>query len=208
MVNDEHQQYSYTFFVQFFLQPLKAYTILNSLQVPALRHQSDVNSCCVIDETRLLIGLDDCLLCCDLDICTYRRLTSSKRILQCCYSSNDQLVVVLAGKQKHIKLIPIRGLDNDDTEWIKIPETKGATLFALANSSNTTYICVAIKKTLIVYEITRKRVRYTLWREILSPMIIQTLSLVGSRVVIGTKSSFVVYQIENRELPPLCKLSH
>lgn len=190
-----------------FLQPLKAYTVLNSLQIPALRHQNDVHSCCVVDETRLLIGFDDCLLCCDLDISTYRRLTASKRILQCCYSPNDQLVIILAGKQKHIKLIPVRGLDSDDIEWIKIPETKGASTFALANSPTTTYICVAIKKTLVVYEITRKRIRYTSWREIQSSMAIQTLSIVGTKVVIGTKSSFVAYQIEKRESPPLCEFT-
>ncbi|XP_015791530.1 serine/threonine-protein kinase Genghis Khan [Tetranychus urticae] len=183
--------------------PLKAHTVLNSYQISALRHHNDINSCCVIDETRLLIGCDDCLLCCDLDICTCRRLTNSKRIVQCHYSPNDQLVIVLAGKQKHIKLIPIRGLDNDGIEWIKIPETKGANLFAVANLPTTTYVCVAIKKTLLIYEITRKRVRYNLWKEIQLPLMIQTLSIVDNMVSIGTKSSFVVYQINNREQPPL-----
>ena len=96
-------------------------------------------------------------------------------------------------------------MDYDNTEWIKIPETKGATTFSISNLTNSAYICVAIKKTLQIYEITRKKNRYSFWREIQMPLNIQTLCVIDYLVAVGTISNFIVYHITNREEPPLCK---
>lgn len=183
--------------------PLRVYPLMTSFQLPALRHPNNINCCCIIDVTRLLIGCEDCLICCDLDIHSYRRLTNSKKIVLCSYSSTDQLVVVLAGKQRHIKLIPTRGLDEDNIEWIKVTETKGATTFVIVPLPTDTFICVAIKKTLLIYQVNRKKTRYTFWREIQMPLNIQTLTCHDNMIAVGTNSNFVVYAVNNREQPPL-----
>ncbi|XP_054154350.1 serine/threonine-protein kinase Genghis Khan-like [Oppia nitens] len=183
---------------------LRAHTILTTVQLSFLRHHNNINCCLVIDETRLLIGCDDALLCCDLDIHSYHRLTNSKRIQQLAHSPTEQLVICLAGKQRQIKLIPIRGLDNESIEWIKIPETKNATTFALVSTNTANYICVAIKKTLILFEITRKKCRYSFFREIQMPLNIQTLNTCKtSSIAVGTASNFVVYNLNQRDSPPL-----
>lgn len=186
------------------LQPLSVHSLLTSLQLPVLRSHNTVNCCCIIDSTRLLIGCDECLLCCDLDTHTYKKLTNSKKILSSSYSQQDQLVVVLAGKQRHIKLIPTKALDVH-TEWIKVPETKGATCFVLVTLPNETYICVAIKKTLLIYQVNRKKSRYVFWREVQMPLNIQTLTSHKNMIAVGTNSNFVVYHVKNREQLPLCK---
>lgn len=178
---------------------------MTTFQLNALRHHNNINCCCVIDATRLLIGCDDSLLRCDLDIQTYRRLTNSKKILMCSYSPGDQLIVLLGGKQRHIKLVPTRGLDHDGTDWIKVTETKGATTFVLSTVNGQTFICVAIKKTLLIYEITRRKNRYSFWREIQMPLNIQTLDCHHNMIAVGTNSNFVVYHVNNREQPPLCE---
>ncbi len=74
------------------------------MQLSALRHHNNIHCCIVIDETRLLIGCEDALLCCDLDIRSYHRLTNSKRIQQLSHSPSEQLIVSLAGKQRQIKV--------------------------------------------------------------------------------------------------------
>jgi hypothetical protein len=74
------------------------------MQLSALRHYNNIHCCIVIDDTRLLIGCDDALLCCDVDIHSYHRLTNSKRIQQLSYSPSEQLIVSLAGKQRQIKV--------------------------------------------------------------------------------------------------------
>lgn len=187
------------------MQPLRVFPEMTSFQLPALRHHNNIHCCCVIDSTRLLVGTDDCLLCCDVDIHSYRRMTNSKKILLCSYSPQDQLVVVLAGKQRHIKLIPTRGLDHESTDWIKVTETKGATTFVLVNLETETFICVAIRKTLLIYQVNRKKTRYTFWREVQMPLNIQTLTCHNNRIAVGTNSNFVVYHVNNREQPPFCE---
>lgn len=189
-------------------QPLHVHSLLTTFQLPPLRHYNTVNCCCVIDSTRLLIGCDDCLLCCDLDIQAFKRLTNSKKILAASYSHQDQLVVVLAGKQRHVKLIPTRGLDHENIEWIKVTETKGATCFVLVSLPSDTFICVAIKKTLLIYQVNRKKTRYTFWREVQMPLNIQTLTSHKNMIAVGTNSNFVVYHVNNREQPPLCKFQN
>lgn len=179
---------------------------MTSFQLPSLRHHNNINCCCLIDSSRILIGCEDSLVCCDLDIQSYRRLTASKKIVLCSYSHQEQLVVVLAGKQRHIKLIPTRGLDQDSIEWIKVAETKGATTFVLVNLPDATFICVAIKKQLQVYQINRKKTRYTFWREVQMPLNIQTLNSHDNMIAVGSNSNFVVYHVNNREQPPLCEL--
>lgn len=124
------------------------------------------------------------------------------------YSHQDQLVVVLAGKQRHVKLIPTRGLDHENIEWIKVTETKGATSFVLVTLPTDTFICVAIKKTLLIYQVNRKKTRYTFWREVQMPLNIQTLTSHKNMIAVGTNSNFVVYHVNNREQPPLCKLKN
>lgn len=114
-------------------------------------------------------------------------------------------LIILIEKQ----LIPIRGLDNENIEWIKIPETKNATTFALVSTNSTNYICVAIKKTLLLFEITRKKCRYSFSREIQMALNIQTLNSCKTNLIaVGTASNFVVYNLSQRESPPLCMYSY
>lgn len=186
---------------------LKSFKLLNSVQLPLLRNFSNINCCCLIDETRILLGTEDGLVCCDLDIQVYRKIAKTNKVLLAEYSPSDQLIVVLSGKHRKIKLLPTKGLDHDNTEWVKLDETKGANLFKVCNQPQnaTTLVCVAIKKTLSIYEIVRKKSRYCLYREIQSALNITSLSCSANNdlIGIGSNSNFIVYHLTNREFPPL-----
>jgi serine/threonine-protein kinase MRCK len=73
-----------------------------------------------------------------------------KKVYQLEYVVEEQLMVVLSGKQRHVRLIPVRALDGDDVEWIKVAETKGCITFAtgvMRRSAQLVYcLCVAIKR--------------------------------------------------------------
>lgn len=73
-----------------------------------------------------------------------------KKVYQLDYVVEEQLLVVLSGKQRHLRLIPVRALDGDDVEWIKVAETKGCITFAtgvMRQSPQLGYcLCVAIKR--------------------------------------------------------------
>lgn len=107
---------------------LKPFKLLNSVQLPLLRNFMNINCCCLIDETRLLLGTEDGLVVVELDIQVYRKIVKTNKVLLAEYSPKDQLIVVLSGKHRKVKLLPTKGLDHDNTEWVKLGETKGKVL--------------------------------------------------------------------------------
>lgn len=66
------------------------------------------------------------------------------------YIYEEQLLVVISGKQRHVRLVPIRALDGDDTEWIKVAESKGCSVLTVGPiplpEPHTFCLCIAVKK--------------------------------------------------------------
>ena len=52
------------------------------------------------------------------------RVGDGKKIYQVEYLQEEQLIIVLAGRHRQMRLIPIRALDQTETEWIKVADTK------------------------------------------------------------------------------------
>ncbi|RXG67109.1 Serine/threonine-protein kinase Genghis Khan, partial [Armadillidium vulgare] len=121
----------------------------------------------VIDTDRILLGAEEGLFC------KFLRIGDGKKIVNLEYIAEEQLVIVIAGRQRQVKLIPVRALGGDDVEWLKVPETKGAITLTsgkvrTGSTPNMTYcMCVAVKRQIIIYEINRARVRHHLFRSIL-----------------------------------------
>ena len=88
-------------------------------------------SACLIDRDRLVLGTDDGLFCVDLDRDEICRIGDGKKLHQVEYIPEEQLIIALAGKQKQMRLIPVKALDQPhETEWIKLADTKGCIVFA------------------------------------------------------------------------------
>lgn len=106
-------------------------------------------SAAIIDPDRIVLGAEEGLYCIDLDRSEIAKIGEGKKIFQMEYISEEHLLVVVSGKQKYVRLVPIRALDGDDTEWIKVAESKGCsvlTVGALATAPMKFCLCVAIKK--------------------------------------------------------------
>lgn len=125
-------------------------------------------SAAIIDPDRVVIGAEEGLYCVDLDrtglyfcnssnnsifvnliIVEIGRIGEGKKIYQLEYISEEHLLVVVSGKQRHVRLVPIRALDGDDTEWIKVAESKGCSTLAIGavlHAPLTFSLCVAVKK--------------------------------------------------------------
>lgn len=187
---------------------LAPYQVLTTAQLNQLRNSAAVHCCSSTEDgTKILIGTDESLLCCYMDLKAFHRLPKGKKLLKLEVIEVEQLIVVMSGRQRHIKLIPMRALESDTVQWIKMPETKNATTFVVHNDLPGSYICVAVKKSLYVYEITRRKFRYAPWREIQSNAIIQTLNVSGPLVGVGTCSNFHVHNILSRDGAPLYLIS-
>ena len=81
------------------------------------------------------------------------RVGESKRIYQIEYIAEEQLLVVICGKQHHVRLVPVRALDGDDVEWLKVADTKACTSFTTGllrpvhGTQAAVYcLCVAVKR--------------------------------------------------------------
>lgn len=187
---------------------LSAYSVMTPTQLNILRNFNSVHCCALVEEgPKLLLGTDESLVCCYLDLKAYHRLPKGKRVLKLDVIESEQLIVVMSGRQRHIKLIPMRALESDTVAWIKMPETKSATTFVTQKNLPGSFISVAVKKSLYVYEITRRQYRYAPWREIQSNATIQTLNAAGSLISVGTCSNFHVHNILSRDGPPLYLIS-
>lgn len=183
---------------------LASYSVMTATHLNQLRNISTIHCCAIVIEgPKLLIGTDEALICCYIDLHAYHRLPKGKRVLQLETLENEQLIVTMSGRQRHIKLIPMRALESDTVAWIKMPETKNATTFVIHKNLPGSFISVAVKKSLYVYEITRRQFRYAPWREIQSNATIQTLNVSGSLISVGTCSNFHVHNILSRDGPPL-----
>ena len=106
----------------------------------------------VVDRDRILLGAEEGLFCIDLENCEIAKIGDNKKIVSLEYIGEEQLVMVISGRQRQVKLIPVRALGGDDVEWIKVSETKGAISFTTGKfrtptSNNWTYcLCVAVKR--------------------------------------------------------------
>lgn len=77
------------------------------------------------------------------------RIGEGKKIFQLEYISEEHLLVVVSGKQRQVRLVPIRALDGDETEWIKVAESKGCSVLTVGpvlKAPLTFCLCVAVKK--------------------------------------------------------------
>ncbi|CAF4400534.1 unnamed protein product, partial [Adineta steineri] len=76
-----------------------------------------------------------------------------KKVYQLSLISNNQLLVILSGKERMIRIKSVEHLLNHSESPFdsKIPETKNATLFTIEPVSLT--LCVAIKNCLCIYKI-------------------------------------------------------
>ncbi|XP_012530342.1 serine/threonine-protein kinase Genghis Khan isoform X1 [Monomorium pharaonis] len=163
----------------------------------------NVMSGAIIDPDRLVIGTEEGLFCLDLDRSEIARVGEGKKIYLLEYVTEEQLIVVLSGKQRHVRLVPVRALDGDEVEWIKVAETKGCITLTtgIVRRNPLNYcLCVAIKKQnasqIIIYEITRTKTRHKRIRELMLPCHAQTLQVFSEgRLCVGYPSGFSIYSI-------------
>ncbi|XP_037073228.1 serine/threonine-protein kinase Genghis Khan-like, partial [Pollicipes pollicipes] len=173
---------------------------------PALTLIKSAMSAAVIDPDRLVVGTDEALYCVDLDREEIARVGDGKKIWQLEYLSDEQLMVVLAGKQRQLRLVPVRALDADDVEWTKVSDTKGCITFAtglLKQGPQPSYcLCVAVKRQVIIYEINRNKGRHRRVREILLPAQPQCVDVLAEgRLAVGFPSGFTIYSLTGDQHP-------
>uniref|UniRef100_A0AC35UBI3 Non-specific serine/threonine protein kinase n=1 Tax=Rhabditophanes sp. KR3021 TaxID=114890 RepID=A0AC35UBI3_9BILA len=158
----------------------------------------------VIDKHRIVLGFSDHgLLCVDLETEKFVAIggdkeNSRRNVEKVEYDAEEQLLIVMTGplKERMIRLIPTIALDGRDYKWIKIPDTKNCHNFCIGGgNAQSTYhcICVAIRKSVFVYQIDRSEKRFQKLRELAMPGEPQSLVLTNGMFFVGAPSTFRFY---------------
>ena len=107
------------------------------------------------------------------------------------------------GKQRHIRLTPMNVVDGFDVESVKLTETKGCSSFCTGQvrQGTTTCLCVANKRTVVVYELNRTKTRHRRIKEIQVPGQVQFIEVIEERLFVGYPSSFAIYSLQGEGAP-------
>ncbi len=161
----------------------------------------------IVDQDRIILGTEsDGLFCIELDHYEITKIGDNKRIYEIWYITEEQLLIILCGKHRAIRLLPIRALESNDVEWIKVLDSKycitACTGLVRRQPQNTYCIVLALKRTnggsnIIVYEINRNKVRHHKICEFTVPYHVQSLQILSDmRLAIGHQAGFTAYIIE------------
>uniref|UniRef100_W4VRQ2 non-specific serine/threonine protein kinase n=1 Tax=Corethrella appendiculata TaxID=1370023 RepID=W4VRQ2_9DIPT len=162
-------------------------------------------SALIIDPDRILLGTEDGLFCLDLDRTEIARIGESKKVYQLWYIAEEQLLAILCGKQRHLRLLPIRALEATDVEWIKVAESKNcitACTGIVRRGPQPIYcIVIAIKKPnssqIVVYEVNRNRSRHHKMCEFSVAYPVQSIQILSDmRLAVGHQSGFTAYYLQ------------
>uniref|UniRef100_A0A5S6R2R6 non-specific serine/threonine protein kinase n=1 Tax=Trichuris muris TaxID=70415 RepID=A0A5S6R2R6_TRIMR len=146
----------------------------------------------VVDKDRFLLGSEEGLFCVEVNRHAAIRIGDSRRVGAIEYVSDEQLIIIMSGKEHQIRLIPTAVLDGRDVKWIKVDHTKQCHAFCVGSVLNGTayYFCVAVKKTITVFEINRTPTRHRKLRDLAMPGLPQCLSMVRGKLCVGYPSGF------------------
>lgn len=112
-------------------------------------------------------------------------------------------VCLLSGRQRHIKLLHQSALEGHDGDPVKIPESKGCSVFCtgLIRQGCCSCLCVAIKRTIQVYELNKTRQKYRKMKDIQVPGQVQFIEIMDERLCVGYPSYFAIYSVTGDAAP-------
>ncbi|ELU12542.1 hypothetical protein CAPTEDRAFT_156898 [Capitella teleta] len=162
------------------------------------------NAAAILDRDHLVLGTEDGLYAIDLQRDSIMRIGDRKTVYQVEILPDEHLFIfTITGKQRHIRLMPLAALENDKVECVKIEESRSCSVFCTGTvrQGTSTCLCVASKRTIVVYELNRTKVRHRKVKEIQCAGQVQYLSMVNEKLFVGFPSSFAIYSVQGDSMP-------
>lgn len=124
-------------------------------------------------------------------------ITRKYKVYQCTTIFHAFLFSELTGRGRHLRLFPIACLDGEATV-IKVEEPRGCTMFTtgIIRQGSTTCMCVAMKRTVLIYEFNRNKGRHKRIKEVTLPAPAQCMEVFGGRLCAGYTSGFGLFSIQ------------
>uniref|UniRef100_A0A3B5LWZ4 non-specific serine/threonine protein kinase n=1 Tax=Xiphophorus couchianus TaxID=32473 RepID=A0A3B5LWZ4_9TELE len=166
-------------------------------------------SAAIIDHERVALGNEEGLFVIHVTKDEIIRVGDNKKVYQIDLIPQEQLLAVISGRNRHVRLIPTQALDGRETESNKLTETKNCQSLVSGPIRNgcLTCLCVAMKSKVICYEVNKGKLRHRVLRELQAPGSVQWMGLLNERLYVGYQSGFTRYSVHG-DVSPVSLLHH
>ncbi|XP_062864087.1 serine/threonine-protein kinase MRCK alpha isoform X1 [Trichomycterus rosablanca] len=164
-------------------------------------------SAAIIDHERIALGTEEGLYIVHVTKDEIVKVGDSKKVHLIDPISSEQLLAVISGRNRHVRLFPMAALEDRDTDFFKLPETKGcqALVSGTMNYGARTCLCVAMKRQVICYELNKGKTRHRKLWELQVPGVVQWMALQGDKLCVGHQAGFLRYSLQG-DGPPISLL--
>ncbi|XP_077024667.1 serine/threonine-protein kinase MRCK alpha isoform X4 [Tamandua tetradactyla] len=157
----------------------------------------------IIDHERIALGNEEGLFVVHVTKDEIIRVGDNKKIHQIELIPNDQLVAVISGRNRHVRLFPMSALDGRETDFYKLAETKGCQTITSGKMRHgaLTCLCVAMKRQVLCYELFQSKTRHRKFKEIQVPCNVQWMAIFSEQLCVGFQSGFLRYPLNGEGNP-------
>uniref|UniRef100_A0A286XHI6 Serine/threonine-protein kinase MRCK alpha n=1 Tax=Cavia porcellus TaxID=10141 RepID=A0A286XHI6_CAVPO len=162
----------------------------------------------IIDHERIALGNEEGLFVVHVTKDEIIRVGDNKKIHQIELIPNDQLVAVISGRNRHVRLFPLSAFDGRETDFYKLAETKGCQTITSGKVRHgaLTCLCVAMKRQVLCYELFQSKTRHRKFKEIQVPYNVQWMAIFSEQLCVGFQSGFLRYPLNGEGSP--CSMLH
>ncbi|XP_029331882.1 serine/threonine-protein kinase MRCK alpha isoform X8 [Mus caroli] len=162
----------------------------------------------IIDHERIALGNEEGLFVVHVTKDEIIRVGDNKKIHQIELIPSDQLVAVISGRNRHVRLFPMSALDGQETDFYKLAETKGCQTIAAGKVRHgaLSCLCVAMKRQVLCYELFQSKTRHRKFKEIQVPCNVQWMAIFSEHLCVGFQSGFLRYPLNGEGGP--CNMLH
>ncbi|XP_049320069.1 serine/threonine-protein kinase MRCK alpha isoform X6 [Astyanax mexicanus] len=155
-------------------------------------------SAAIIDHERIALGNEEGLYVIHVTKDEIIKVGDSKKIHHIDLIPSEQLLAVISGRNRHVRLFPMAALDDRDTDFYKLPETKGCQTLVSGTIRHgaLTCLCVAMKRQVICYELNKSKTRHRRLKELQVPGVVQWMYLQGDKLCVGYQAGFLRYNLQ------------
>ncbi|XP_064365997.1 serine/threonine-protein kinase MRCK alpha isoform X2 [Dromaius novaehollandiae] len=160
-------------------------------------------SATIIDHERIALGNEEGLFVVHVTKDEIIRVGDNKKVHQIELIPNEQLIAVISGRNRHVRLFPMAALDGRETEFYKLAETKGCQSIVSGHVRHgaLTCLCVAMKRQVLCYELNQSKTRHKKIKEIQVQGNVQWMSVFSERLCVGYQSGFLKYPLHGEGSP-------
>ncbi|XP_015712455.1 serine/threonine-protein kinase MRCK alpha isoform X9 [Coturnix japonica] len=150
-------------------------------------------SAAIIDHERIALGNEEGLFVVHVTKDEIIRVGDNKKVHQIELIPSEQLIAVISGRNRHVRLFPMTALDGRETEFYKLAETKGCQSIVSGHVRHgaLTCLCVAMKRQVLCYELNQSKTRHKKIKEIQVQGNVQWMSVFSERLCVGYQSGFL-----------------